>query len=157
MENASQALIIAGAVLIAIIILSVGVMLKNNLSKSSEAYIENLDNLQIQKYNSNFTIYADEGKIITAQDIVTVIGAAKKSGWGTEIYVKLTGERGYADYTKDSSMYDENVFLSTHILYTDEYGNPHNQFKFDSTATSNGGIEYDKYGRVSAIYFQQIN
>ena len=174
MENASKALIIVGGVFIAIVILTIGVMLRNNLSKNAESYIENLDLKEIQKYNSNFTIYADTQKVITAQDIVTAIGIAKRTGWGTQVHVKfltpttynLGGGISYTeytvhgtlnDYTNDASNFDENIFLSTHILYTDENGDKHNEFKFDETGTIDGGITYDKYGRVSAIYFEQKN
>ena len=169
MENASKALLIAGGVLIAIMILTIGVSLRNNLSKNAETYIENLDFQEIQKYNSNFTIYADSEKVITAQDIVTVIGVAKKAGWGTEVHVSFLVHREYGggyieykthgtlnDYTKDASNFDENIFLSNHILYTDISGK-HNEFKFDETGTVDGGITYDKYGRVCAIYFEQKN
>ena len=48
MENAAQALIIAGAVLIAILILSMGVYLRNSLNQSAEAYFDNLDTVELE-------------------------------------------------------------------------------------------------------------
>ena len=55
MENASKALIIAGAILISILLIAVGVMVLNNgmdMAKDS-----NLSEEQVQKYNQPYTNY----------------------------------------------------------------------------------------------------
>ena len=72
-------------------------------------------------------------------------------------YIEYTSHSVNNDYTKNSNNFDENLFLSNHILYTDKDGNTYNEFKFDATATVDGGITYDQYGRVSAIYFYKDN
>ena len=60
MENASKALIMAGAVLIAIMIVTIGVYLVGELGKTSESYVQQLDTVELQKYNSNFEVFIDE-------------------------------------------------------------------------------------------------
>ncbi len=71
MENASQALIIAGGILIAIIVLSVGVYLFVNYSKVSESYGQVQQNKEINKFNTNFTKFKGRTDI-TAQEIITL-------------------------------------------------------------------------------------
>lgn len=77
MENASKALVIAGGILIAMAILTIGVYLRNNLGKTTEAYAQKLDTVELQKYNSKFETYIDR-KDITAQEIVTIASNARQ-------------------------------------------------------------------------------
>ena len=56
MENASKALIMAGAVLIAILIISLGIMIFNNMSKSAKD-AANMDEQEIANFNSKITPY----------------------------------------------------------------------------------------------------
>ena len=59
MENASKALIIAGAILISIIIISLGVMVFRNMSGTVERNA-NLTSQQIASFNSKITPYIGE-------------------------------------------------------------------------------------------------
>lgn len=56
MENASKALIMAGAVLVAILIVSLGVVIFNNFSKSVKDNA-NMDEQEIANFNSKLTPY----------------------------------------------------------------------------------------------------
>lgn len=69
MENASKALIIAGGILIALLIISLGVYLFRNASSFSESYSERLAQDELNKFNNKFLIYA---KDLTPQEMVTV-------------------------------------------------------------------------------------
>ncbi len=75
MENASNALIMAGGVLIGILILSLAVYLFVDFgSKSAEIYEQNAQ-AQLVQFNSKFTTY--EGKEgLTIYDVITVAGYA---------------------------------------------------------------------------------
>ncbi len=140
MENAAKALIIAGSVLLAIIVLSIGVYLRSNLQGTADVYVETLDTNQLRKYNSVFEVYAETTKTITAQDIVTLVEFAKKSEQSTKVFVK---ERGaYKDKTEGE--FDTSAFLKSHILREDN-SKIYNSFIFDS-------IEYEE-GKVIKIYF----
>ena len=59
MENASKALIIAGAILIALLIISLGIFTFNKMSDSAKK-IANLDKEEIQAFNSKLTPYTGE-------------------------------------------------------------------------------------------------
>lgn len=70
MENASKALIIAGGILIAIFIISLGVYLMNSTSILSSSYSEKLSQDELNKFNNKFLIYA---KDLTPQQMVSII------------------------------------------------------------------------------------
>lgn len=55
MENASKALIIAGAILLAIVIISLGLIVVNNTRGTADT--ANLNEQDVQTYNSKFTPY----------------------------------------------------------------------------------------------------
>lgn len=77
MENASQALLIAGSILIALIILSIGVYLVANYAKVSESYENTQALTEITKFNANFTAFEGRNDI-TAQEIVTLNNLVKE-------------------------------------------------------------------------------
>ena len=70
MENASKALIMAGSILIAIIIISLGIMIFNNMSNSVKNE-SNLDKQQISAFNSKITPYI--GESISGSQVNTLI------------------------------------------------------------------------------------
>ena len=93
MENASKALIIAGSILIAIIIISLGVMIFRNMSNS---VINNpsLDKQTISAFNSRIEPYIGENKsgsqVNTLRDIAISINNNAKVQGGSMQYVNMT-------------------------------------------------------------------
>lgn len=77
MENASKALLIAGGVLVAIIIITLAVTLYTVFSNHSKEYNEIMNITEIQKFNSKFDVYVGRTDI-TAQEIVSVVNLAKE-------------------------------------------------------------------------------
>ena len=76
MENASQALIIAGTILIALLVLSIGVYLVSTHKVVGESYDQSMGTAELLKFNSRFTAF--EGRDdITAQEIVTLYNYVK--------------------------------------------------------------------------------
>ena len=71
MENASKALIIAGAILLSILIISLGIMVYNNAKNTVGS--SNLDKQEIQTFNSQWEQY--EGFNKTASEVKTMIQA----------------------------------------------------------------------------------
>ena len=82
MENASKALIIAGEILIAMLILSIGVYLVNSTRRVPEAYEHQMSQLEIVKFNSFFLHFEERGsgatKGVSAQEIASVINYAQE-------------------------------------------------------------------------------
>ena len=62
MENASKALIIAGAILISILLISVGVMVMNSASSVTDSASGQMNDAAIQAFNNKFINYAGTQK-----------------------------------------------------------------------------------------------
>lgn len=60
MENASKALIIAGAILISIVLIAIGVLIVNNIQGTVDETVTQMSAQEIQIFNSKFNVY--EGK-----------------------------------------------------------------------------------------------
>ena len=107
MENATKALIIAGAVLIGIILLSIGVALWRNFSKFSAENAQSTRTRQLEEFNVKFKKYEfnpqgasdDEKNYITAQDVRTIANLAKdyndKNGNGEIIIQVVSNISGF--------------------------------------------------------------
>ena len=145
MENAAKALVISGGVLLAILILSVGVYLRGKLQDTTTAYVDTLDTAELRKFNSPFEVYANNEKEVTAQDIVTLIGIAQKTGWEISIFVDGVDYSGYSESEKHD-------FLNHNIYTKKADGSVEHAFKYDE---KNHPLQYDSDGRVCAIGFRK--
>ena len=93
MENASKALIIAGAILLAIIIISLGIMVVNNAR--SQIGGANLSKQEIEAFNSQWDAYCGEKK--SASDVRSLCSAAISNNAveesnGSARYITVTGK-----------------------------------------------------------------
>ena len=70
MENASKALLMAGAILIAMLVIVLGIMLFANTRETPREYHEQLSKQEVEAFNSNFTKYLE--KDLTVHDVVTI-------------------------------------------------------------------------------------
>ena len=77
MENASKALIIAGAILISILLISVGVLIMNSTGNTQKSVEDNANTIAIRTFNSNFTQY--EGENQSASQIRALKSAVNSS------------------------------------------------------------------------------
>ena len=78
MENASKALIIAGAILLSILLISLGIMVYNNSRKTIDD--ANLDSEQVQAFNTKISQYCGTRKSASDMNgLVTAITAANGS------------------------------------------------------------------------------
>ena len=73
MENASKALIIAGAILISILIISVGIMIFNSSSGLFSSATSKMSDQEKQLFNSTFTMY--EGTRVSGSSVKELIRA----------------------------------------------------------------------------------
>lgn len=77
MENASRALLIAGGVLIALVIISVAVSLYTSNKNLVNQYSHTVSTTELQKVNSNFEMYIGR-EDIKPQEIITAYNAAQE-------------------------------------------------------------------------------
>ena len=88
MENASKALLIAGGVLIAVLVLSLGVYFARNMAGSASNIYSDLDDSERTEFNQQFLIY--EGKDdLTVADVVTIINLAQDSNASGNVPVQI--------------------------------------------------------------------
>ena len=99
MENASKALIIAGAILIAILLISVGILVMNSTGSMTDEVGKTSDTMALQTFNSQFTTY--EGTNMTASQVRSLMGLIQSSN----------ASNGVASVTDDTT--DKYVYLDT--------------------------------------------
>lgn len=88
MENASKALIIAGAILISILIVSLGVLIFNRMGGAAKE-AANMDEQEVANFNSKITPYVGKnisGSQVNAliQLVISLDNSAKSSGDATK-------------------------------------------------------------------------
>ena len=115
MENASKALIIAGAILIAILLISVGIMVMNSMNKPLDQASQEADAQAVQIFNAKFSPYM--GKDKTVQTLKSVYSLAQSQG--IAVFYKdephSTGSSGVhaltdiATYAESGKKYDINA------------------------------------------------
>ena len=96
MENASKALLIAGGIMIAVAIISIGVMLHGAFSNASEQYVVVADTAELTKFNANFEVFRGRTNI-TAQEIVTLYNMAEE--YKTKTYLNADVKVASSDIT----------------------------------------------------------
>ena len=72
MENASKALIIAGAILISILLIGVGMMVYSGAQGGIDQAIAQMSSTEKDMYNQNFTRY--QGSRVTGSNVRALIG-----------------------------------------------------------------------------------
>lgn len=140
MENASKALIMAGAVLIGIILLSLLVYAFRTSGNFASKYDDKLEQGVITKFNEQFTSYEGRNNI-TIHDLISIINLAENyNEKENDIVVDVIIDgRSYID----KNGFDEKAKI-------DELQNNTNIY----TCL---GVEYDEFTRkVNAIKFRHI-
>ena len=117
MDNASKALIMAGAILIAVMLISLGVLLYNRAQDVATDSIGTIDSIGVTAFNEQFTQYC--GPRVRGSTVKTLIGkvnAAKKAGYT----VTLSGvtQAGAVDSSKYYKVLDSAYDSSTGAIKT---------------------------------------
>lgn len=92
MENASKALIIAGAILISILLISVGIIIMNSINNSVQEGARSAESQSAEIFNSNFSMYAGEQKGSTVKQLITKIISSNGSDSKHQIYLDKTSK-----------------------------------------------------------------
>lgn len=120
MENASKALMIAGGVLIAILVLTIGVTLYISAKGLAEEHRKMQEIEEIERFNLNFTKFQSRVNI-SAQEIATLYNFVKKNKLDVRIevindsnfpgddiikFIKEANDKGYS--YEEMEMKDDN-------------------------------------------------
>ena len=111
MENASNALIIAGEVLIGVLIISLFAYIVVQFGTFSEQMHEDMADSSIKSFNNNFTMYINRNDI-KPQEVVSVIKFAKNSNDAKDI----DWEDASSDYYVRVYIDNKNVFHDTKYI-----------------------------------------
>lgn len=137
MENASKALIIAGAILLAILIISLGMMVLSNAT----GLLKNggMDKAGVQAFNETFLKYDGNKKGSEIRSLVSEVMSNNNSDEASdETKVSINGGTGNGPIT----------------LGTEENAQPHYADSFKNTKTYKVSFDYTK-GRVSNIKVEE--
>ena len=137
MENATKALLIAGTVLIAIIMVSIAVYLYTLYSNQTKEYNATISAIELEKFNSKFEVYVGRDDI-TAQEIVSVVNLAKEYGNQVHIYLGNNKIEFTTSYTQENFIRDNQDKLFKCTLNTSE---------------SNPNPTYDANGKTTKLTF----
>lgn len=91
MENASKALIIAGAILISILLIAVGVMVMNSINDPIDQAADSAKGQAVEMFNSKFTGYAGDQKSAAVKALMTAIQSSNGSNAERTITAKTSG------------------------------------------------------------------
>ena len=130
MENATKALIIAGGVLIAVIIITMFIMMINKMSVIQNEQEEQLKVEQLAAFNAEFEAY--NKKAMYGTDVITLINKVAENN---KIY------SGNVDYQIVITLNDTVRTNSSFLVGTDD----------ENAIFKCTKMEYNTYGRVSKI------
>ena len=117
MENASKALIIAGAILIAILLITIGIVLVNSGKDITETGATQVASQNIQAFNSQFTQYEGTIKGSQVKSLIEQVRANNVNDKAHQVYVFL--DSNIVDTEHQARL--EDISLSQVILNSKKY------------------------------------
>ena len=120
MENASKALVIAGTVLISILVISVGILVFNQMSDYQKSRSDLVKDKQVAKFNEGFTQYINDD--IKGIDIITVANKVndynnKKIDYGVINYdQKINMTINMTKYDQTNSIFEKKSYNSEEFI-----------------------------------------
>lgn len=123
MENAAQALLIAGGILITIVILSMVVVMFNNLKTIGNAQADKKEVESIAKWNAEWEAY--NKNILYGADVLTIVNKANNNninGDYIEIIIDGVDKKGNTITNENISNYKTEIFECTEVEYNKNSG-----------------------------------
>lgn len=122
MENATKALLIAGSVLIAILLIAFGLRIFNSTKGTSEAAQTAMDATAISTFNNQFIEYAQEGKKLTYAQLLTAknkVNASNAVNKSHNVYLQIAAVENASKRYKIAKVEYTNGYI-TNILVTED-------------------------------------
>jgi hypothetical protein len=137
MDNASKALVMAGAILIAVMLISLGVLLFNQGQNTAQQAGHLMDSTAIAAYNRQYTIY--EGVNRTPSDAITLIGLVNANHANSQIVY----DYGQIDLKSGSGYVNSTSSVDSQKLYTikvEDYSSVNGAVILMSVVEQNGRV-----------------
>lgn len=116
MDNASKALIMAGAILIAVAIVGIGIYIFSASNSLTNDAVDQIDTIAVQMFNNNFQQYAEQGEVINgtrASQLYDAINANKQVKYNGPKKEDITATKSYkVEYKYDQTsgyIYDATI------------------------------------------------
>lgn len=156
MENATQALLMAGGVLIGVLILTLAVFLFTDFGSTASQIQSQVETNRLVEFNAQYTVYVSKTDT-TIYDVVSIANKAKENNdnykeYGNyssdyKITISIAGESG--------SIQDYDSTKMERLLKADKYGKINDKgelaIRFKCTET------YHDNGRIESLTFTSYN
>ncbi len=116
MENASKALIIAGAILISILLISVGVLVMNSINPMKDSAQKRSEVMASESFNAQFTSYEGEQSGSQVRAMFSAVNASNAAN--PDHQVKVVKDDGTTEI-KNASGYATNKKYTIEIITYD--------------------------------------
>ena len=116
MENASNALIIAGAILISILLISVGVLVMNSINPMKDSAQKRSEAMASESFNAQFTSYEGEQSGSQVRAMFSAVNASNAAN--PDHQVKVVKDDGTTEI-KNASGYATNKKYTIEIITYD--------------------------------------
>ncbi|MBQ9267763.1 MAG: hypothetical protein IJ217_05785 [Clostridia bacterium] len=109
MDNASKALIMAGAILIAVMLISLGVLLYNRSAEQAESSIGTIEALGVTAFNEQFIPFL--GTAVKGSSVKTLINKVQTNNANSDYTINLyTGATGTTALSSASSINNRTTY-----------------------------------------------
>ena len=153
MENASKALLMAAGVLIGILIISLGVYLFANFGGTSSQIHANIEQNQIEQFNSQFTTYVGKDNV-TIHDVISMANLATQNNQNYEFTKQdSTGNNNYIAVLLNGTSIEYGYGTDTSVI--EEKYNQMNSQQVNSI-NSTTGITYYNVQVETSIVTQRV-
>lgn len=113
MDNASKALIMAGAILIAVAIVGIGIYIFSSANSLTNDAVDQIDTIAVQMFNNNFYQYASHNEDINGTRAEQLYNAASANGVYTGSLTSFDARKQYhVAYTLGVNGYIEGVVIT---------------------------------------------
>ena len=120
MENASKALIIAGAILISILLISGGVLIMNSMDPMTDTAGRQGESMAAKTFNAQFTSYEGQGRQASQiRELFSAVNASAASY--PEHPVTIQQDAGGVDYISSSAEIKNNKKYNVELTYAAGY------------------------------------
>ena len=170
MENASKALLMAGGILIALLVIGALVLMFNQIGEYNRVQDVNKKSSQIAEFNLDFERYLDD-KGITGADVVSLInkvvdynvkaqngGVENSVDYNIKLSITISNlDGGEGSFNKKYAYSNENnkIFKAPSYTIGNDYNKLSNQLKADldtAREIEDKGISKDQLKQLSGIY-----
>lgn len=117
MENASKALIIAGAILISILLISVGVLVMNSINPMKDSAQKRSEAMASESFNAQFTSYEGEQSGSQVRAMFSAVNASNAAN--PDHQVKVVKDDNGIKEIKNASGYATNKKYTIEIITYD--------------------------------------